>query len=485
MDAKRRRTNPPWKPLLQAALPQSRPGFPSPAIEQLLPALRAETEPMAKALGFLQVHQHLMLASDAVLDDLRFARAVFAANGRQHEEIRAVFMQAQVLRTLGYAQQAHSVVRHALKTLPLSLGERAALAYQGVHALTQLFRYDEADSLAEHHICPVLTGNKGVSPRFIWWVSLGYLRTQQFARASGHPSVMTLDLPPGAPVDRELARQRLDQARQCLESARALVDSELDVHILGSLEVTVVGSGGDMARAQRLYARQAHQLAGAAPQLWVGLNLNHGLVLHANGAPERAYRVLRRAADAARVHSLEGPLHMASYSLARLARELERPRVALQHYEEFIRLHTRQMRQLENWFTRAEDLSLYGHRPERVRIEEANLHIAKPPYLRRALAALDAAAAAPPSIKSLAGSVGVSPRTLEKAMQRYQGVTPKAYIRERRMRLALDRLTATDAPVSMISAELGYASVSSFSRDFRQVFGHPPSEARHQRTRQA
>ncbi len=468
-----------WKQLLSSAILDTSCGFPSATVTELLPAIRAETEPLSRAEGLLKAHQHLMLVSDQVLDDLRFASAVFASNARPHDEMRAVFMQAQVMRTLGYAQRAHCIIKHTLATRSLSVGERAALAYQGVHALTQMLRYDEAECLAQQHICPVLETDKGVAPRFIWWISLGYLRTQQFSRASRHPSLVTLDLLPGAGLDSAMVQHRLAQAQHCLGKARALTGSNLDSHILRLFELVVVGCTNVLA-ARVLYEDLVRDLSCAAPQLQVGMALNYGLLLQANALPEEAYKHLKLAADMARQHNMEGPLHEATYSLARLAEELGRHRVAVQYYEEFLRLHTRHLRLVENWFTDPSDLAVYGDAPQKVVIAEANLLISKPPYLRRALAALDATTSNPPSISGLAKSVGVTARTLEKAMKRYQGMTPKAYIRERRMHQAMQRLRSTGNAVAVIASELGYANVSSFSRDFRHVYGFSPSQARQQ-----
>lgn len=481
MDSRSRPAGTRWRQLLESALQGSAPGFGSAAIEELLPAIRTEPDPLARAEGLMQAHRQLMQTSDQALDDLRMARAVFAANGRTHDEIRAVFMQAQVLRTLGYAQQACSVIRHAFSALPLSVTERASLAYQGVHALTQVFRYDEADELAQNHICPALEGNKGAAPRFIWWISLGYLRTQQFARAAGHTSVLTLDLPPDAPVDAPLAQRRLEQAQQCLSGARLRAEPGLDQYILRGFELTVLGCGAELAKAEALHQQLTRELVDAAPQLHAGVSLNHGLLLHANGQLEQAYRHLSFAAELSRQHAMEGPLHMAAYSLARLAQELGRHAAAIRHYEDFLRLHTRQLRLMESWFTAESELALYGRVPAKVRLDEAKLQIAKPPYLRRALALLAAATADPPSIQSLASSVGVTPRTLEKAMKRYQGTTPKAYVRELRMRAAFEKIQSTDSPLAAIAGGLGYDNATSFSRDFRRVFGCSPSEVRNQK----
>lgn len=444
----------------------------------MLAKIRGETDPLQRAEGLLRFHQHERSPGPQPLEDLRFARAVFAANKRPHDEIRVVFVLLNSLRILGAAQCAHAVARRALEQMALSVEERAGLAYQGLHALTQLQRYEEAEALAERYLVPALDGSQGARPRFIWWMSLGWLRTQQMSRAACWPNITSLDLPPDREPDRQATQLRLVQAQQCLDAARDIAGSPLDRQILQLFEMLVLGCRGEVEAASALFDTIDAQCVTGNAAVQLGLLVNHGLLLQGNGHHPQAYAVLMRAEALARESDAHGPWHMASYSLARLAQDMGDTRTAVTHYETFVRLHAETRRQSESWFTDREELGVYGPRPAAVPVHPEQLRAVKPPFLRRALTQLDQRLCDPPSVHTLAQELGVSVRSLEAAMKRYEGLSPVAYVRERRMRRALEQLQHTGLRVGDIAAGLGYSQVGSFTRDFRKVFGLSPTEVR-------
>ena len=61
------------------------------------------------------------------------------------------------------------------------------------------------------------------------------------------------------------------------------------------------------------------------------------------------------------------------------------------------------------------------------------------------------------------------------------GVSPQAYITERRMDLACRLMLTTDAPLSRIALECGLADQAHFSKMFSRVFGSPPGVWRRNR----
>ncbi|MGX5682463.1 AraC family transcriptional regulator [Schumannella luteola] len=76
----------------------------------------------------------------------------------------------------------------------------------------------------------------------------------------------------------------------------------------------------------------------------------------------------------------------------------------------------------------------------------------------------------------LAGALGVSPRTLERA---FDGEGVAHAVRQRRLEAAAQRLRAHPAvPVSAIAADLGFGSASRFAAHFRERFGQSPRDWR-------
>ena len=82
------------------------------------------------------------------------------------------------------------------------------------------------------------------------------------------------------------------------------------------------------------------------------------------------------------------------------------------------------------------------------------------------------------SLDALAKMANVSPSTLNRSFKAGVGVSPVSYLVKLRMRLARQLLTQSDASVSEIAEQCGYANVYYFSRAFKKECGCSPSEYR-------
>ncbi|MEA2083427.1 MAG: AraC family transcriptional regulator [Thermodesulfobacteriota bacterium] len=84
----------------------------------------------------------------------------------------------------------------------------------------------------------------------------------------------------------------------------------------------------------------------------------------------------------------------------------------------------------------------------------------------------------PPSLDELAGRVGVSSAKLKQIFPRVCGMPPYAYLRKLRMEKAMCLLNNGEMSVTEAAYEVGYSSLSHFSRVFAKCFGMKPSEIR-------
>ncbi|TIC85381.1 helix-turn-helix transcriptional regulator, partial [Crenobacter intestini] len=55
--------------------------------------------------------------------------------------------------------------------------------------------------------------------------------------------------------------------------------------------------------------------------------------------------------------------------------------------------------------------------------------------------------------------------------------SPLRYIKEIRLNKAKSLLVHEHLPINVVLEQVGYKSASQFSREFKEYFGHPPSEA--------
>jgi AraC-like DNA-binding protein len=84
-------------------------------------------------------------------------------------------------------------------------------------------------------------------------------------------------------------------------------------------------------------------------------------------------------------------------------------------------------------------------------------------------------------LKQVAAAVSVSPPHLVRRFRAELGVTPMAYLWQRRVALGIDLLVHTGLPVGDIAARSGFKSVYHFSRKVREQTGLPPTELRRER----
>lgn len=110
----------------------------------------------------------------------------------------------------------------------------------------------------------------------------------------------------------------------------------------------------------------------------------------------------------------------------------------------------------KKWLTRAEIATLLE--TARVRLE-SNLDV-------------------PMTTKQLAKDIGLSEHHFIRSFTRQFGRPPRDHRAIARMQVAQALIEQTSLPLNQIAAEVGFASASTFSRQFRLLFGHSPSQAR-------
>lgn len=84
------------------------------------------------------------------------------------------------------------------------------------------------------------------------------------------------------------------------------------------------------------------------------------------------------------------------------------------------------------------------------------------------------------SLQTLLDMVPMSRRTLERRFREHLGQTPAEYLRQLKIRRAMQVLGSTEESILAIAMSLGYKHLSQFSRDFRHVTGISPTGYRRQ-----
>ena len=86
--------------------------------------------------------------------------------------------------------------------------------------------------------------------------------------------------------------------------------------------------------------------------------------------------------------------------------------------------------------------------------------------------------AEPPNLTQLEARSGLARRTLQQAFHDRFGCGPMQWLRKRRLQLALAQLShpVPDENVSALARRCGYLSLSSFGRDFAELYGRTASE---------
>src|ERR671927_2021162 len=93
----------------------------------------------------------------------------------------------------------------------------------------------------------------------------------------------------------------------------------------------------------------------------------------------------------------------------------------------------------------------------------------------RARDAMDRAYARPLDVPALARVAHVSPAHFSRQFRATFGETPYRYLQRRRVERAMELLRETDRPVTEICFDVGFRSLGTFSRTFREIVGEPPS----------
>ena len=92
----------------------------------------------------------------------------------------------------------------------------------------------------------------------------------------------------------------------------------------------------------------------------------------------------------------------------------------------------------------------------------------------RCRALVDSEAARLKGTAEIAAAAGLRRETICRLFQRFLNITPGAYLRARRARLAAERLREPGARVKEVAASLGFADAFHFSRVFRAEMGVSP-----------
>jgi AraC-like DNA-binding protein len=84
----------------------------------------------------------------------------------------------------------------------------------------------------------------------------------------------------------------------------------------------------------------------------------------------------------------------------------------------------------------------------------------------------------PRTLKGMAERLHVSISTLNRLFAREYGVSPMEMVIKERMLCAHHRIASSDDTIESIAWDLGYESISSFTRTFKRYIGQTPSECR-------
>jgi AraC-like DNA-binding protein len=97
-------------------------------------------------------------------------------------------------------------------------------------------------------------------------------------------------------------------------------------------------------------------------------------------------------------------------------------------------------------------------------------------HLRRARDHADRHYAEPLDLEQLAAVAAISKWHFHRLFQATYGLSPAAYVSERRVERAQDLLRATNLTVTEVCHAVGFSSLGSFSSRFRELVGETPSE---------
>ena len=98
--------------------------------------------------------------------------------------------------------------------------------------------------------------------------------------------------------------------------------------------------------------------------------------------------------------------------------------------------------------------------------------------LLRARDAMDRAYAEPLDVRAVAAIAHISEAHFSRSFRACFGETPHRYLQRRRVERAMFLLRETDRSVTDVCFDVGFSSLGTFSRTFRQIVGEAPSEYR-------
>lgn len=105
---------------------------------------------------------------------------------------------------------------------------------------------------------------------------------------------------------------------------------------------------------------------------------------------------------------------------------------------------------------------------------ERGARIAGDSFVARAVEAMAKEPSRRWTVEGLARVSGLSRAAFARRFRRTTGRTPRAHLTELRLRLAGERLVATDDALAAVAAYVGYASEFAFAKAFKRRFGVPP-----------
>ena len=80
-------------------------------------------------------------------------------------------------------------------------------------------------------------------------------------------------------------------------------------------------------------------------------------------------------------------------------------------------------------------------------------------------------------VSELAGEIGMSRSNLLRKIKKMTGLSVSQFIRQERLKRAMEMLKETSLTVSEVSFQVGFSSTSYFIKCFREHYGYPPGEA--------
>lgn len=98
--------------------------------------------------------------------------------------------------------------------------------------------------------------------------------------------------------------------------------------------------------------------------------------------------------------------------------------------------------------------------------------------LLRARDAMDRAYAEPIDVRAVAAVAHVSEAHFSRSFRATFGETPHRYLQRRRVERAMFLLRETDRSVTDVCLDVGFNSLGTFSRTFREIVGEAPSDYR-------